>query len=170
MARQPDQTHGLAVEVEAGVAQFDGPDAERLGRRVEDLTAGGPQRGHPAVQMWVVEVPKGGLRDGGHQDKLTARPWGEVDGRGRGGNEGGAASGSLSRGSQLRQPQLLRAWSNGSTMEVWLPPGCMKAAIAALVVRTFPLSRLPLCVAHSPYDHTTGNEPRQAPAVPGGNQ
>ena len=63
MAREPHQTHRFAIEVEASVAQLDRPDTERLIRRVEDRAVDGLERGHPAIQVRVIKVPEGGLRE-----------------------------------------------------------------------------------------------------------
>ena len=58
VAREPHQTHGLAVEIEAGPAQLDRPDTERLIRSVENWAVDGSKGGFPAIQVRVIEVPE----------------------------------------------------------------------------------------------------------------
>jgi hypothetical protein len=56
VACEPHQTHGLAVEVEVGLAQFERPDTERLIRGVEDRAVDGSKGGFPAIQVRVIKM------------------------------------------------------------------------------------------------------------------
>jgi hypothetical protein len=108
VARQPDQTHGLPVEIEPGLAQFDGPDPEGLIRGVEKRTVAGAQGGFPAVQVRLIEVPEHRVCELRGQGDLPACPRGEVDGRGGGGGQHGRAAGLMAHVAHHHPRQRLR--------------------------------------------------------------